>query len=126
MNLVETLQQYFLLCEDVHLLFLEENRILQTTRKPPGEEFLARKSELLPRLDAARLAMSMGTPADAADMSLRKAAIERLQNKMLSLLLLDRENEKLLLKYTVQPSAFRIAAKPRAALVGRAYAGAAQ
>ena len=124
MNFVESLQQYFLLCEDIHILFLEENRILQTTHKPPGHDFLARKSKLLPRLDAARLALKIGGP-DEPELSMQKAAVDRLQKKMLSLLLLDRENEKLLLKYSVQADAFRVAAKPRAHLVSRAYSAAA-
>ncbi len=125
MNLAETLQQHLLLCEQINLLLLEENRILQTTRKPPTGEFLTRKSELLPRLDAARLALSIGKMTEAAEIPLQKVAIERLQKKMLSLLLLDRENEKLLLKYSVQADAFRVAAKPRAHLVNRAYSAAA-
>lgn len=125
MNLAETLQQHFLLCEQIHLLLLEENRLLQSTRRPPGEEFLARKSELLPKLDAARVALSIAKMNEAAEISLHTVAIDRLQKKMLSLLLLDRENEKLLLKYSVQADVFRIAAKPRAQLVNRAYSTAA-
>jgi len=125
MNLVDSLQQHLLLCEDIHLLLLEENRILQATRKPPGHDFLTKKSALLPRLDAARLAMSIARTTRAGDVTAQKKAIERLQKKMLSLLLLDRENEKLLLKYSVQAEAFRVAAKPRAHLVTRAYSAAA-
>jgi hypothetical protein len=58
-------------------------------------------------------------------MSRHQPMIERLQKKMLSLLLLDRENEKLLLKYSVQSEIFRVAAKPRPHLVTRAYSAAA-
>ncbi len=125
MNLTETLQQHLILCEGIHLLLLEENRLLQTTRKPPGESFLTRKSELLPRLDAARVALGIARVTQSDEVGLHHAAIERLQKKMLSLLLLDRENEKLLLKYSIQAEAFQIAAKPRAHLVTRAYSAAA-
>jgi len=125
MNLAETLQQHLLLCEEIHLLLLEENRILQTTCKPPDQNFLTRKSQLLPRLDAARLALSISRMNGATELSLQKAAIDRLQKKMLSLLLLDRENEKLLLKYSVQAEAFRVSAKPRARMVAHAYTTAA-
>jgi hypothetical protein len=125
MNLVETLQQHFLLCEEIHLLLLEENRILQTTRRPPGKDFLTRKGKLLPRLDTALLALGISRATETTGITLQKAAIERLQKKMLSLLLLDRENEKLLLKCSVQADAFRVAAKPRAHLVARAYTAAA-
>ena len=124
MNLVESLQQHILLCEDIYLLLLEENRILQATRKPPGHDFLTRKSTLLPRLDAACRAMSIARKMEAGDITAQKNAIERLQKKMLSLLLLDRENEKLLLKCSVQADAFRVAAKPCGHLVSRAYSAA--
>ncbi len=98
---------------------------MQTTRRPPNNEFLTRKSHLLPKLDAARLAMTIGKMTQEGEISLQKAVIERLQKKMLSLLLLDRENEKLLLKCSMQADAFKIAAKPRAHLVSRAYSAAA-
>ena len=125
MNLADSLQQHLLLCEQINLLLIEENRILQTTQRPPATEFLTRKSQLLPRLDAARLALSIGKMTQESEVSMQKVAIERLQKKMLSLLLLDRENEKLLLKYSMQADAFRVAAKPRAHLVSRAYSAAA-
>ncbi|MEA3212888.1 MAG: hypothetical protein QOE70_5945 [Chthoniobacter sp.] len=125
MNLVETLQQHVLLFEEIHSLLFEENRILQTTRKPPGEPFLTRKSALLPRLDAGRLALSMARMAQDSGVTMQTATIERLQKKMLSLLLLDRENEKLLLKYSGPADTFRVAARPRAQFVNRAYSAAA-
>ena len=125
MNLADSLQQHLLLCEEINLLLIEENRILQTTRRPPATDFLTRKSELLPKLDAARLALSIGKMTQEGEITLQKVAIERLQKKMLSLLLLDRENEKLLLKCSMQADAFRVAAKPRAHLVSRAYSSAA-
>jgi|SRR5688572_22647162 hypothetical protein len=125
MNLADSLQQHLLLCEEINLLLIEENRILQTTRRPPSTEFLTRKSELLPKLDAARLALSIGKMTQEGEITMQKVAIERLQKKMLSLLLLDRENEKLLLKCSMQADAFRVAAKPRAHLVSRAYSSAA-
>jgi len=125
MNLADSLQEHLLLCEEIHLLLFEENRLLQTTRKPPGESFLARKSELLPRLDAACLALRIGKATQGAEVSSHTTVIERLQKKMLSLLLLDRENEKLLLKYSIQTEAFRVAAKPSSQLVNRAYSAAA-
>lgn len=123
MNLSESLQQHLALCEEIHRLFLEENRLLQSTRKPPGDSFLARKRDLLPRLDAARLALGVGKLEP--DAKANEAAIDRLQKKILSLLLLDRENEKLLLKYSVQADAFKLAAKPRTHLVARAYSSVA-
>jgi len=125
MKLAESLQQYVLLCEKIHHLLQEENRILQSTRKPPGAAFLARKSELLPRLDAARLAIGLGRAMEPAEVDSQTSMIKRLQKKMLTLLLLDRENEKLLLKCSMQADALRSASRPSAHLVSRAYSQAA-
>lgn len=125
MNLAEALQQHLLLIEQINLLFIEEQRILQTTRKPPTEEFLSRKRDLLPRLEAVRLLLLRSKLTQGNEISAQKAAIERLQKKMLALLLLDRENEKLLLKYSVQAEAFRVPVKPPVHHVTRAYSAAA-
>jgi len=124
MNLAETLQQYFVVCEEVHSILLEENRILQTTQRPPCADFLNRKSKLLPKLDAGRVAMSIAKMTQACEVPMQHVAIDRLQKKMLSLLLLDRENEKMLLKYSLQTDVLRVGAKPRAHLVSRAYSAA--
>jgi len=124
MNLTDTLQQHLDLYDEIHRVLSEENRLLQTTRKPPGEAFLAWKRELLPRLDSTRHALVAARSAPARDEGTHKPAVERLQKKMLSLLLLDRENEKLLLKYSVPTDAFRVVAKTRPHLVTRAYSAA--
>lgn len=123
-NLTETLQQHVFLSDEIHALLLEENRILQTTRKPPCEAFLERKRDLLPRLDAARRALQEGRIHERETVPAQAVVIERLQRKTLSILLLDRENEKLLLKYSVQPAGFRMEAKPRPHFVQRAYSAA--
>jgi len=121
MNLTETLQQHLDLYDEIHRVLSEENRLLQTTRKPPSEDFLTWKRDLLPRLDSTRVALGAARSTPAKEEKSHKPTIERLQKKMLSLLLLDRENEKLLLKYSVQTESFRVAAKPRPHLVTRAY-----
>ena len=125
MNLTDTLESHFQLCQEVHQLLLEENRLLQTTHMPPERSFLDRKQSLLPRLDdsvralqTARLSAPVGPGAHAP-------SIERVQKKMLAMLLLDRENEKLLLKHSFQNSAARMADKPDRNTVRRAYAAAA-
>ena len=125
MNLADTLHQHLLLCEEIHMLLLEENRILQTTQRPPNTAFLTRKSKLLPKLDAGRVALSIARMGAQCEVPMQHVALDRLQKKMLSILLLDRENEKLLLKYSLQAGALRVGAKPRAHLVSRAYSAAA-
>jgi len=125
MNLTETLDSHFQLCQEVHQLLLEENRLLQTTRKPPEKSFLDRKQALLPRLDDAVRALQIARLSAPLNQSGHAPSAERVQKKLLAILLLDRENEKLLLKHSFQNSAARMAEKPDRNTVRRAYAAAA-
>jgi hypothetical protein len=126
MNLTETLESHFQLCQEVHHLLLEENRLLQTTQKPPDKTFLSRKQLLLPRLDDSLRALQLARRVTAEKSELHSPAIERTQKKMLAILLLDRENEKLLLKHCFQNSAAKITIKPTRNSVRRAYAAASK
>jgi hypothetical protein len=125
MTLAETLQQHASLCDEIHALLLEENRILQTTKAAPCEAFLERKRDLLPRLDAAKIALLSGTTRSRDGARANAEIIERLQKKTLTILLLDRENEKLLLKFIVQPAKFSVPSRPTSQMVRRAYSAAA-
>jgi hypothetical protein len=125
MNLTETLESHFQLCQEVHQLLMEENRLLQATRKPPERSFLDRKQLLLPRLDDSVSALQIARLSASGSSSAHAPSIERTQKKMLAILLLDRENEKLLLKHSFQSSAARMAETPDRNTVRRAYAAAA-
>jgi hypothetical protein len=125
MNLTETLDDHFQLCQEVHQLLLEENRLLQATRKPPERSFLDRKEALLPRLDDSVRALQVARLNAPANPGAHAPSLERVQKKMLAMLLLDRENEKLLLKHSFQRSAARVAETPDRNAVRRAYAMAA-
>jgi hypothetical protein len=125
MNLTETLDCHFELCQEVHQLLLEENRLLQATRRPPERSFLDRKQLLLPRLDDSVSALQLARLSAPLNQSGHAPSVERVQKKLLAILLLDRENEKLLLKHSFQNSAARMAEKPDRNTVRRAYAAAA-
>jgi len=91
--------KHLALFEETHQLIQEENRGLIAGRIP-SRELLGQKEHLLQRLSAAveriRSVRSMNYSKSDTLRRLRK----QVQDKLMSILLLDRENEKLLLKLT--------------------------
>ena len=111
MSLPDALRTHTDLCEEIHGLMLEENRQLKGANRPPGGALLSRKRALLaaltPSLDRLRSAAAARQPATQET----RACIEKAQQTILKALLLDRENEQLLLRSTLQPRT--VAAEPR-------------
>ncbi len=99
MTALEALQQHQQLCDELHELALEENRFLQQNRRAPDAALLDRKRALLGRLDEALNALR-SAPRDGAD-STFKQALEKARTRILQILQLDRENEQLLLRYSL-------------------------
>lgn len=94
----EILRAHVAICSDLHALFLEENRVLRTTSAPPSEELLARKREFLPRLDVSLEQLrriNEGSPRFTPE---EQALVQDGRRKLMQLLMLDRENERLLLR----------------------------
>jgi len=92
------------LCDEVHQVLHEENRILRSTGKPPDETFLEKKRNLLPLLDESVEALKKLRSAGEPKTSRGRELVESGQKKMMKLFLLDRENEQLLLKATAAAS----------------------
>jgi len=107
----DILRAHVAICSDLHTLFLEENRVLRTTSAPPSEELLARKREFLPRLDASleqlRL-LNAGSPRFTPE---EQALVQDGRRKLMQLLMLDRENERLLLR-AAMPAPIKAAYAP--------------
>jgi hypothetical protein len=97
------------LCDEVHQLALEENRFLKQQQRPPDSALLERKRALLTRLDESLTAIKAGAaaPAPGRPDPERKETIEKARAKILQILHLDRENEQLLLRFSlgVRPTA---------------------
>lgn len=93
----EILEAQLTLCERLHEQLQEENRVLLTGQLPP-DDLLTRKQALLPELTARleELKALAATPLEK-DPELRKLK-ENLQRRMMSTILLDKENENLLRK----------------------------
>jgi hypothetical protein len=116
------LRDHLELCAELHALLLEENRVLRTTNAPPPDELLARKRDFLPRLDASLERLRAINAGGASLTREESAAVQDGRNRLMQVLMLDRENERLLLKAAL-PAPFKAAFAPVApGQVARAYA----
>ena len=97
MPLSLTLEDHLLLLADVEQVIREENGLLKRTGLPPDDEFIRRKSRLLPRLEASIDLLRTGAVQRERSTAAREylSAAQRMLHR---LLLLDRENEALLLR----------------------------
>lgn len=97
----DVLERHQRICDDLYQLALEENQFLQTQKRPMTGEFVSRKQALLDELTR-NLDALKDTLADAGGRTrelggLRDKVLQRIQQ----IIHLDRENEKLLLKYSL-------------------------
>lgn len=100
MTPTEALQQHQKLCDDLHQLALAENSFLQQHRRPPDADLLERKKTLLARLDETLNALRTAPRAGNEGPQFR-AALDKARSRILQILQLDRENEQLLLRYSL-------------------------
>jgi len=125
MTPTEALQNHLSLCDEIHQLALEENRFLKQNQRPPDAALLERKRGLLVRLDESLTAIKTGAaalPAGRPDPA-RKDIIEKSRAKILQILHLDRENEQLLLRFSLgaRPAAAPVPVAPPISTVQRIY-----
>lgn len=101
---MEALQQHQQLCDELHELALAENSFLQQHRRAPDATLLDRKRALLTRLDGTLAALRSAAGSTAGTGSPNAAfgaALEKTRSRILQVLQLDRENEQLLLRYSL-------------------------
>lgn len=117
MTTTEALQSHLTLCDELYQLALEENRFLKQQQRVPDAGLLDRKRALLARLDSSlNLLKSGGTGAAGSRPDpARKEIVEKARSKILQILHLDRENEQLLLRYSLGARPKPAAAAPTAA-----------
>ncbi len=107
MTPTEALRHHQNLCDELHQLALEENRFLKQNQRVPDAPLLEKKRDLLARLDESLTAIKTGNAGTAASGSTarpdpaRSEIIEKSRAKLLQILHLDRENEQLLLRYSL-------------------------
>ncbi|TVR48541.1 MAG: hypothetical protein EA425_14195 [Puniceicoccaceae bacterium] len=110
--------------DEFHALLLEENRRMRESAAPPDEALLEKKKALLPELDRrlARLKVLADEAAGGSPVSPdRRRAVKEARNRLLQILMLDRENERLLLKNSLPPKIRQAYAKVAPGQVARAY-----
>jgi hypothetical protein len=100
MTPMQALQQHQDLCNELHQLALEENSFLQQHRRTPDVELLDRKKGLLARLDET-LAALRTVPRNSADSTAFRTALDKTRARILQILQLDKENEQLLLRFSL-------------------------
>jgi len=99
MTPLEALQQHQQVCDDLHALAVEENHFLQQHQRAPEAPLLERKRVLLGQLEETLVALravpreGVGTPG--------RQALDRTRERILQILQLDRENEQLLLRFSL-------------------------
>jgi hypothetical protein len=95
MSLPELLARHLAICDDLHRLCIEENRILKNEGCPPGEAWRERKRAVAVLLDESLSALRSRTvdPKEHGG-----EALEQARQRHLQILHLDRENEQLLLR----------------------------
>lgn len=99
----DALLSHLNLCDELYQLALEENRFLKQNQRVPDAALLDRKRALLSRLDTSLAALKQisASPPPARPDPARKEVIEKARAKILQVLHLDRENEQLLLRYSL-------------------------
>ncbi len=97
---MQALQQHQQLCDELHALALEENSFLQQNRRVPDEPLLERKRSLLARLDETLAALRNASREGVNSADFRQA-VEKTRSRILQILQLDRENEQLLLRFSL-------------------------
>jgi hypothetical protein len=97
---LETLQQHQQVCDELHALTVEENRFLQQHHRAPDGPLLERKRVLLERLEETLATLRAAPRGDAAGGTGRQA-LDRTRERILQILQLDRENEQLLLRFSL-------------------------
>lgn len=118
MSLPELLTRHLVLCEELHALALEENRILKLERRAPDAAWRERKQSLAARFEASVTELK-ARPKLAGEHG--GELLERAREKSLQILHLDRENEQLLLRYSLNPMRPEQPLPPSSAGVARAY-----
>ena len=96
MSADEILTAHLELCEDTYQILSEENHLLQRKDVGFGEDFISRKTDLLKRLDSSLQALKNLNANPMTKSEHTNSLIKKGQQKLMKILLLDRENERLL------------------------------
>ena len=93
---MELLEGYQRLCETVQNLLIQESTALKQGELP-STELLQKKADLLPQLEAGVQALKSVDKLLPED----KKIVQKIQQKIMKMLMLDQENEKMLLSLQI-------------------------
>jgi len=96
MKRIDAVQAHLKICDQLHALVLEENRILREEQRVPGAETSTRKEGLLQQLNLSVAALKSADQNSRGGPQLASA-----RERSMQILRLDRENEQLLLRHSL-------------------------
>jgi hypothetical protein len=119
---MQALLQHQDLCNELHQLALEENSFLQQHRRTPDAALLEKKKGLLARLDESLTALR-AQPRSSADGAPNRIVLDKTRARILQILQLDRENEQLLLRFSLAGTrgSPAVAASPAPSILQKIY-----
>ena len=98
----EVLERHQRICDDLYQLSLDENKFLLEQKRTFGAELLQRRQALLDQLSTNLEALKQAiAPAPGEARALAELK-EKVRQRILQIIHLDRENEKLILRYSLQ------------------------
>jgi hypothetical protein len=115
------LREHLEICSELHSLLLEESQLLRSTGSPPDEKFLERKRIFLPRLDNSLGKMRHLNDQNTGFSKQESALVEEGRKRLLQIMMLDRENERLLLQASLPAHVKEAYAPVAPGRVARAY-----
>lgn len=115
------LREHVRLCSDLHELFIEEGQMMRSTGALPTEEFLERKKSFVGVLDKGLELLKMINESGEGIPRGLEPLVKECRDKIMKLMMVDRENERLLLKNSLPPKMKEAYAKVAPGQVARAY-----
>lgn len=117
----QILKEHIRLCSDMHELFIEEGRIMRTTGAPPDEAFLKKKEGYLPVLEKGLDFLKRINEDPTSFPRGLESLVEEARARLMKLMILDRENERLLLKTSLPPKMKQAFGRMAPGKVAKAY-----
>lgn len=115
------LREHVRLCSDLHELFIEEGQLMRTTGSMPSEEFLEKKKSFVDVLDKGlELLRKINESGEPIPRDLQPL-VKECRDKIMKLMMIDRENERLLLKNSLPPKMKEAYSKVAPGQIAKAY-----
>jgi len=115
------LREHIRLCTDLHELFIEEGQAMRATGAMPDEDLLERKKAFVDVLDKGlQLLRKINESGEPVPRPLQPL-VKECRDKIMKLMMLDRENERLLLKNSLPPKMKEAYRKVAPGQIAKAY-----